>query len=66
MLVATEGKLLRISEVQEMLSLTRPTVCDWVSRGYLAQIVLPSGQRRIPLSEVQRVLAGEEKSVVAV
>ncbi len=61
MLLATEDKLLRFSQVQEMLSLTRPTVSDWVSRGYLTEIVLPSGQRRIPLSEVQRVLDGGQK-----
>ena len=61
MLLATEDKLLRYSQAQEMLSITRPTVAVWVSKGYLREVVLPSGQRRIPLSEVQRVLAGETK-----
>ena len=65
-LVVADDKLLRISEVQELLRLTRWTVIDWIGRGYLEEVRLPSGQRRIRLSEVQRIVAGEEKESVAV
>ncbi len=55
-LVVADDKLLRVSEVQELLRLSRWTVIDWISRGYLQEVRLPSGQRRVRLSEVQRVL----------
>jgi Helix-turn-helix domain len=33
------------------------TVRNWVGRGLLGAIVLPSGVRRIPVAEVERLLA---------
>ena len=61
-----DDKLLRVSEVEKMLRLSRPSVIDWIERGYLKEVRLPSGQRRVRLSEVERVIAGEEKESVAV
>lgn len=57
-LVVADDRLLRISEVQEILRLTRWTVLDWIERGYLREVRLPSGQRRIRQSEIERALAG--------
>ena len=57
-----DDKLLRVSEVEKMLSLSRPSVIDWIERGYLKEVRLPSGQRRIRQSEIERILAGEEGS----
>ncbi len=59
-----DDKLLRVSEVEKVLSLSRPSVIDWIDRGYLKEVRLPSGQRRIRLSEVMRVLWGEEPVAV--
>lgn len=58
-----DDKLLRVSEVEKMLRLTRPSVIDWIARGYLKEVRLPSGQRRVRLSEVERILAGEKEPV---
>ena len=65
-LAEADDKLLRVSEVEKMLRLSRPSVIDWIERGYLREVRLPSGQRRIRLSEVERVIAGEEKEAVVV
>ena len=59
-MVVAEDPLLPTSEVMELLRLTRWSVIDWVERGYLKDIRLPSGQRRIRLSEVERILRGEK------
>ncbi len=55
-----DDKLLRVSEVEKMLRLSRPSVIEWIERGYLKEVRLPSGQRRIRQSEVERVI-GEER-----
>ncbi len=55
-MVVAEDRLLRISEVQEILRLSRWTVLEWIERGYLNAIVLPSGQKRIRMSELERIL----------
>lgn len=60
MVVAIEDKLLRISEVQEILRLSRWSVCDWIRRGHLAAVTLPSGQKRVWLSEVEHILRERE------
>ena len=56
-MVVAEDRLLRISEVQEILRLSRWTVLEWIDRGYPAAIMLPSGQKRVRLSEVERILS---------
>ncbi len=61
--ILADDKLLRVSEVEKMLRLTRPSVIDWIERGYLKEVRLPSGQRRVRLSEVERVIAGEPVAV---
>ena len=66
MLSVADDRLLRISEVMELLRLTRVSVINWIDRGYLKEVRLPSGQRRVRLSEIERILAGEEKEPVAV
>ncbi len=61
-----DDKLLRVSEVEKMLRLSRPSVIEWIERGYLKEVRLPSGQRRIRQSEIERILAGEETEPVSV
>ena len=62
-MVAVDDRLLRVSEVQEVLRLSRWTVLEWIERGYLAAIVLPSGQKRIRTSELERVLEERQRPV---
>lgn len=64
-MIAAEDKLLRISEVQERLRLSRWTVLSWIARGYLQAIVLPSGQYRIRSSEVNRILGERQGARLA-
>ena len=63
-MIVVEDKLLRISETMELLRLTRTTVIDWIDKGYLEEVRMPSGQRRIRQSEIERILAGEEREPV--
>ena len=61
MRVAEPGdRLLRVSEVGALLHLSDGSVRGWLRRGYLRHVVLPSGQRRIPQSEVDAVMRGEK------
>lgn len=56
-------KLLRVSEVAALLRLSDGSVRHWLAKGYLQEVRLPSGQRRIPQSQVEAVLRGEKESV---
>ena len=48
--------LLTTSEVANELQVSRNSVTAWVKRGQLSAIKLPSGQFRIPASEVRKIL----------
>ena len=52
-------RLLRMSEAGALLSLSVGSVRVWLARGYLQEVKLPSGQRRIPQSQVEAILRGE-------
>ena len=52
-------KLLRISEAAALLSLSVGSVRDWLAKGYLEEVRLPSRQRRIPQSQVEAILRGQ-------
>ena len=55
-----EDRLLRVSEAGALLRLSDGSVRDWLAKGYLQEVRLPSGQRRIPQSQVEAVLRGEK------
>ncbi len=55
-----EDRLLRVSEAGALLRLSDGSVRQWLRQGYLRHVILPSGQRRIPQSEVDAVLRGEK------
>ena len=55
-------KLLRVSEAGALLRLSDGSVRHWLAKGYLRDVRLPSGQRRIPQSQVEAILRGEHKS----
>lgn len=64
-MIVAEDKLLRISETMELLRLTRTTVIEWIDKGYLEEIRMPSGQRRIRLSQVEAIVSGEKETTPA-
>ncbi|WP_164712338.1 helix-turn-helix domain-containing protein [Trueperella bialowiezensis] len=49
-------KLYTTRQVSEMLNVSRQTVTRWCAEGYITYIELPTGQFRIPKSEVDRIL----------
>ena len=49
-------RLLSTAEVARALQVSRNSVTGWISRGQITAIQLPSGQFRIPESEVTKVL----------
>ena len=53
-------KLLRVSEAGALLRLSDGSVRHWLRMGYLREIKLPSGQRRIAQSQVEAILRGEQ------
>ncbi len=58
--------MLTISEVAKALKLTDATIRNWIERGHIQAVRLPSGIYRIAQSEVDRVLQGDKKDEVAV
>uniref|UniRef100_A0A6M3LME7 Putative DNA binding, helix-turn-helix domain containing protein n=1 Tax=viral metagenome TaxID=1070528 RepID=A0A6M3LME7_9ZZZZ len=46
----------KLSEVAEILGVSHATVWRWCAAGKLAHIVLPSGQRQVLASEIERLL----------
>jgi excisionase family DNA binding protein len=44
------------TEACELLDISYPTLNRWLKQGHLSYIKLPSNRRRIPLSEIQRLL----------
>lgn len=51
-------KLLKVGEVARRLNVSRHTVLNWIKRGKIKAIRLPSGRYRIPESEVEKILEG--------
>ncbi|MHA1595538.1 MAG: MerR family transcriptional regulator [Candidatus Baldrarchaeia archaeon] len=49
---------MKISEVARILNVSRHTVLNWIRKGKIRAIRLPSGRYRIPESEVRRILEG--------
>ena len=52
----------RLSELAKLMNVFYSTVYRWCDEGKVATIMLPSGQRRILRSEVDRLLASVHDS----
>jgi len=50
-------RYLKVSEVCELLNLSRRAVYNWIRMGWINAIKLPNGEYRIPASEVERLKA---------
>ncbi|MCD6360541.1 MAG: helix-turn-helix domain-containing protein [Armatimonadetes bacterium] len=50
-------RLYRVSEVADILRVTKQTVYNWIRGGKIKAVRLPSGSLRIPESEVKRILS---------
>jgi len=51
-------RLMNVSEVATALFVSRPTIYDWINKGMIKCIVLPNGIKKIPESEVKKILGG--------
>jgi excisionase family DNA binding protein len=51
------GRLLRVKEVAIILNIDRRTLWLWLKKGMIKGVILPSGQYRIPESEVTSILS---------
>jgi excisionase family DNA binding protein len=58
-----DDRLLKIGEVAKMLNLSPQTIRDWVDKGWIDCVRLPSGHRRFRESEIKEIIynAGERK-----
>lgn len=50
-------KLLKPIEAAGMLNISRAALYIWIQRGLIKAVRLPTGKLRIPLSELDRVIA---------
>lgn len=55
-----DDKLYRLSEAAAILGVKHVTVWRWCNDGKIAHVTMPSGQRRIPASEIERILKVEQ------
>ena len=53
--------LLAISEAARLFGVTPATVARWANEGKLAVFYTAGGQRRIPLSEIDRILTASDE-----
>jgi molybdopterin-binding protein len=49
-----ETRLYRLSEAARLLSLSRPTLAQWIKDGRIASVRTPGGHHRIPEGEISR------------
>lgn len=52
----TGPRLLSVGDVAEQLQISSGTVRNWIDKGYIAGVRLPSGHRKVPEAEVTRLL----------
>lgn len=50
------NKLLSVGQAAEQLQISAGTVRNWIDKGYITGVRLPSGHRKIPESEVTKLL----------
>lgn len=48
-------------DAMQMLDISYPTLNRWIKLGYLDYIKLPSKRRRIPVSEIERLLTKKNR-----
>jgi excisionase family DNA binding protein len=51
-----EERLLKIGEASQMLNLSPQTLRDWVDRGWIECVRLPSGHRRFRESDIKEII----------
>lgn len=49
-------KLLSVGDAAEQLQISPGTVRNWIDKGYIAGVRLPSGHRKVPESEIAKLL----------
>jgi putative resolvase len=56
--MSNTGRLHKPNEAAELLNVSRQTIWAWIKRGKIKAVKLPSGQYRIPDSEIVKILQG--------
>lgn len=56
-----EDRLLRIEEAGKLLGISRSNTFVWIRRGWIRPTILPSGKKRVAMSEIQRIIREGEK-----
>ena len=51
-----QGRLLKIREAAVLLNVSRQALWKWIKQGKIEAVKLPSGQYRIPESEVVKMM----------
>jgi putative resolvase len=59
--MSNTGRLHKPNEAAELLNVSRQTIWTWIKRGKIRAVKLPSGQYRIPDSEIVRILQGAKE-----
>ena len=52
-----QDKLLKPIEAAKLLNMSRASLYIWIQKGRIKAVKLPTGKLRIPLSELDRVIA---------
>jgi len=52
-------RLVSVGTTAKILGVSRPTIINWIKSKKLSAIRLPSGHYRIPLSEIEKILRGD-------
>ena len=64
-MVFMETAPLRKGEFARRIGVNPATVGGWIRQGHIAYVQLPSGERRIPVEEVERLLELRRVKTVA-
>lgn len=54
--MSNTGRLHKPKEAAELLNVSRQTIWVWIRKGKIKALKLPSGQYRIPDSEIVKIL----------
>jgi excisionase family DNA binding protein len=53
----SQTRPLMVGQTAALLGVTKSTIYRWIDKGYVKAIRLPGGHFRIPLEEVERMMA---------
>lgn len=54
--MARSGKLVSVGDAAGQLQVSPGTVRNWIDKGYIRAVRLPSGHRKVPEAEISKLL----------